>query len=189
VQLASYLEPTDNPAGDYCWVPVREAQTKSLKIPHTGMAVAIDIGEVKNIHPVNKYDVGLRLARWALARDYGRTNLVCSGPLYKDMQVKHGKIRITFNHVGGGLMVGRKDGRAPAVEDQGGKLARFAVAGKDKVWHWAEARIDGDTVLVGSDQVPEPVAVRYAWSMTPAGANLYNKDGLPASPFRTDDWE
>ena len=189
VQLASFLEPTDDPAGDYTWVPVREAQTKSLSITNTGMAVAIDVGEVKNIHPLNKYDVGLRLALWALAKDYGMTDLVYSGPLYKDMKIEDGKIRILFDHVGGGLMVGKKDGRNAAVEDKDGKLARFAVAGKDRSWRWAEAKIDGDTVLVWSDQVPEPVAVRYAWSMTPEGANLCNQEELPASPFRTDDWD
>ena len=104
------------------------------------------------------------------------------------MKVEEGKIRIRFDSAGSGLMVGKKEGRNPTVEDQGGKLCRFAIAGDDKKWHWADAVIDGNTVVVSSPDVPNPAAVRYAFSMNPEGCNLYNKEGLPASPFRTDAW-
>ena len=93
-----------------------------------------------------------------------------------------------FDHAGGGLMVGKKQGLEPTQTVENGKLERFAIAGADKKWHWGEAQIDGETVIVQCDEVPEPVAVRYAYSMNPVGANLYNKEGLPASPFRTDNW-
>jgi len=189
VQLAAWREPSDDPSGsEEGFQMLRDAQRKCLAIPKTGMAVSIDVGEVVSIHPKNKLDVGERLALWALAKDYGKTDLVHSGPLYRNAAVEDGKIRISFDHVGGGLMVGRKEGRKPTVEDAGGKLKRFAIAGEDKKWVWADAVIDGDTVVVSSPQVPKPVAVRYAFSMNPQGCNLYNKEGLPASPFRTDEW-
>ena len=196
VQIANFREANDNPAGGDGWARVRMAQTKALSTPKTGMAVAIDIGEAKNVHPVNKEDVGKRLALWALARDYGRSGLVCSGPIYKGMQVQGNAIRVSFDHADKGLMIGRKEGHGPAVEakadtatpDAKPELRRFAIAGADKKWFWADASIDGSTVLVASTNVPAPVAVRYAFSMNPSGCNLYNKDGLPASPFRTDEW-
>jgi len=188
VQLTILDEPNDNPEGGNGWARLRMAQTKSLEIPHTGMAVIIDIGEAGDIHPKNKFDVGNRLALWALRNDYGQKNLVCSGPLYKNMKVEGNKIRISFDSAGGGLMVGKKDGRNPTVEDKGAKLKRFAIAGEDKKWAWADAAIDGNTLVVSSPGVPNPVAVRYAYSMNPEGCNLYNKEGLPASPFRTDSW-
>jgi sialate O-acetylesterase len=128
------------------------------------------------------------LALWALAKDYGKTNLVCSGPLYAGMAVEGSRVRVRFSSVGAGLIVGSKSGRAPVQEQTGGKLARFAIAGVDKKWFWADAVIDGATVVVSSPQVTAPVAVRYAFAQNPAGCNLYNRDGLPASPFRTDDW-
>ncbi len=152
-----------------------------------GMAVAIDIGDARDIHPRNKQDVGFRLARWALADVYGKETVV-SGPLYKSHQVEGNKIRIAFDHVGSGLMVGEKNGLAPTKQMADGKLKWFAIAGTDQKWHWAQAVIYGNTIVVTSDQVPEPVAVRYAFAMNPAGANLYNREGLPASPFRTDNW-
>jgi sialate O-acetylesterase len=191
----------NQPAGGDGWSILREAQRQSLAaIPNTGMAVTLDIGETQDPHPKNKRDVGLRLARWALARDYGKS-IVYSGPLYKSFKVEGNKIRLFFDSVGSGLMVGRKTGREPAVEVNDGKLTWFAMAdevtvppegagaaaGRKRVWHWAEAVIEGDTVVVSCDQVKQPVAVRYAYAMNPEGANLYNKDGLPASPFRTDD--
>jgi sialate O-acetylesterase len=151
------------------------------------MAVAIDVGEASDIHPRNKQDVGLRLAAWALARDYGKGG-VPGGPLYREHTVEDGKIRIAFDHTGSGLMAGRKKGIAPPVPSADGKLKRFAVAGEDKQWHWAEAVIDGKTVVVSSTNVPAPVAVRYAYDANPEGCNLYNREGLPASPFRTDEW-
>lgn len=187
VQLPNLDQPDKDPAGGNGWARMREVQTKAMQIPNTGMIVTIDIGEAGDIHPKNKLDVGERLALWALAKDYGK-KIVYSGPLYKGIQIGDGKIRISFDSIGGGLMVGKKELLKPTVEDKGAKLQRFAIAGEDKQWFWADAVIDGKTVLVSSPQVPKPVAVRYAFSMNPAGCNLYNKEGLPASPFRTDNW-
>ena len=192
VQLANYMQPNENPAGGDGWARLRMAQFKSLQIPHTGMAVAIDLADPdnpNNIHPKNKCDVGRRLALWALAKDYGRKDLVCSGPLYKSMKRETGTIRLEFDSVGRGLMVATKTSRNPAIEQVGGKLKRFAITGEDKKWAWADAVIDGNTVVVSNPGIADPVAVRYAYTMNPAGANLYNRDGLPASPFRTDDWK
>jgi len=188
VQLANWQQPNDNPQGGDGWAKLREAQVSTLQVPNAGMAVIIDIGEARDIHPKNKQDVGRRLALWALAKDYGKKDLVYSGPLYKDMKVEGDKIRVSFDHVGSGFMVGKKEGREPVREIKDGELKRFAIAGADQQWHWAKAAIDGDTVVVSCPEVKEPVAVRYAFSMNPEGANLYNKDGLPASPFRTDEW-
>jgi sialate O-acetylesterase len=188
VQLANWSRDRNVPAGGEPWAVLRACQFKALAITNTGMAVTIDIGDAQDIHPRNKFDVGERLARWALARDYGRTNLVVSGPLYRGMQIEDHRIRLSFDYTGGGLMVGAKTGREPTREVPGGTLKRFAVAGEDKKWVWAEAVIDGDTVCVASPAVPKPVAVRYAYSSNPEGCNLYNRDGLPASPFRTDTW-
>ena len=188
VQLPAWQKASDNPAGDAGWNIIRAVQAKVMAVTNTGMAVAIDVGDAVEIHPTNKYDVGRRLALWALARDYGMRDLVYSGPMYRQMKVEGAKVRLSFDHLGGGLMVGKKEGRCEAVEDKEGKLARFAVAGGNKVWQWAEARIEGDSVIVWSDKIPEPVAVRYAYSWNPAGANLYNRAGLPACPFRTDNW-
>jgi sialate O-acetylesterase len=188
VQLADFGNPNDNPDGGDGWAKLREAQRKALTIPHTGMAVITDIGAANDIHPRNKQDVGDRLAQWALHRTYDKKDMVPCGPLYKSHKVEDGTIRITFDHVGGGLMVGKKDGLKPTAEVKDGQLKRFAIAGADKKWHWAEATIDGGTVVLKSPEVASPVAVRYAYSMNPLGANLYNKEGIPASPFRTDDW-
>jgi sialate O-acetylesterase len=150
------------------------------------MAVIIDIGTAGNIHPPNKQDVGKRLALWALAKDYGKT-LVYSGPLYKSHAVDGNKVRLSFDHVGSGLMVGRKPGTAPTEEVKDGELAEFSVRDKDGKWHWAKATIDKNDVIVWSESVSEPTAVRYAYQSNPAKANLYNKEGLPASPFTTVD--
>jgi sialate O-acetylesterase len=150
-----------------------EAQTASLSIPNTGMAVTIDIGDWRDIHPKNKQEVGRRLALWALAKEYGRKNLVCSGPLYKSMTVEGDRVRLRFDYVGGGLE--SRDGQP---------LNWFEIAGADQQFVKANAKIDGDTVVVWSEDVPEPVAVRFAWHMVPEPIpNLVNKDGLPASPF------
>ncbi|MEI6810141.1 MAG: hypothetical protein WCN95_15590, partial [bacterium] len=194
VQLADFQGANDNPAGGDGWAKLRMAQVKALTIPKTGMAVAIDIGNAGDIHPRNKEDVGMRLAFWALAKDYAKSKVVCSGPLYKSMKIQGtNKIRLSFDYAAGGLMIGKKQGHGPAVEAkaEGGvvpKLQRFAIAGDDKKWVWADAIVDGSTVVVSSAEVQNPVAVRYAYSMNPAGCNLYNKEGLPASPFRTDAW-
>jgi sialate O-acetylesterase len=187
VQLAAWQKPSDQPAGGDGWAHIREAQRKCLTIPHTGMAVATDVGDADDIHPKNKADVGDRLARWALANEYGK-KVVPSGPLFRGLKIDGNKAVVEFDHVGAGLMIGRKEGRKPADELKDGKLARFAIAGKDKKWVWANAVIAGDTVVCTHPDVPNPVAVRYAFTMNPVGANLYNRDGLPASPFRTDDW-
>ena len=188
VQLADFQQPNDNPAGGDGWARLREAQLHSLTIPHTGMAVITDIGQANDIHPRNKQDVGERLARWAL-RDVAKKDVVVSGPLYRSMKVDGASIRVSFDHVGGGLIVGeRKNGLEPTPEVKDGSLKHFAIAGEDRVWHWATAVINGDSVVVSSDKVLNPVAVRYGYTMNPVGANLYNKEGLPASPFRTDEW-
>ncbi len=191
VQLAGRGLPTDNPAGGDGWAKIRMAQFKALSIPHTGMAVAMDLADVRepgDIHPKNKRDVGERLALWALAKDYGKKDLVYSGPLYKEMKIDGDKIRIAFDSVGSGLTVATKHGFAPVVKEAQGKLKRFAIAGEDKKWAWATAIIDGKTVVVSNPGVPKPVAVRYAYTMSGDDCNLYNNEGLPASPFRTDDW-
>ena len=192
VQLANYGNPdTIAGADDGGWAKLRMAQLKSLAITNTGMAVAIelaDIGNPHDVHAKNKKDVGERLALWALAKDYGKKNLVYSGPLFKAMKVEGSKIRIAFDSVGSGLIVATKKGYDPVVKEPQGKLQKFAIAGDDKKWVWADAVIDGKTVVVSSPEVPKPVAVRYAFAANPDGCNLYNNEGLPASPFRTDEW-
>ncbi len=174
VQLANFMAVKPDP-NESAWAELREAQSMTLALPNTGMAVIIDIGEAKNIHPKNKQDVGRRLATWALGTTYGRKT-VYSGPIYKSMKTERNKITLSFDHVGGGL-----------VAKGEGPLKGFAVAGADKKFVWADAKIDGDTIIVGSAEVSEPAAVRYAWADNPV-CNLYNAEGLPASPFRTDDW-
>lgn len=137
---------------------------------------------------VEEMEQCLAPAKRALAKDYGQKDLVYSGPLYRNMNVEGSKIRIAFDSVGTGLMIGTKEGRNPTVEDKRGKLTHFAIAGEDKQWVWADAVIDGNTVVVSNPEVPKPVAVRYAFQINPEGCNLYNKEGLPASPFCTDEW-
>jgi sialate O-acetylesterase len=171
-----------------------EAQMRTLSVPNTGMVVTIDIGDKDDNHPPNKLDVGRRLARLLLAETYGRDDLVPTGPIYRSHELRDGRFVVHFDHVGRGLMVGRKptvDGKVttdPVEEVKDGKLRHFAICGEDRIWHWADAVIAGETVIVSSPAVPEPVALRYAFSTWPEGANLYNRDGLPAAPFRTDDW-
>lgn len=166
-------EPVE-PADDY-WAELREAQTMALTLPNTGMAVTIDIGEPDNIHPKNKREVGRRFALAAGKVAYGE-NIEFSGPMYKSMAIGKSVIRLMFDHVGGGL-----------IAKGGERLKGFAVAGADRKFVWAEARIEGNQVIVWSEKVTEPVAVRYAWASYP-DCNLYNAEGLPASPFRTDSW-
>lgn len=174
VQLANFRAVKPDP-NESDWAELREAQLMTLAVPNTGMATIIDIGEADDIHPKNKQDVGKRLALWALAKTY-RKELVYTGPLYQSMEIKGNQIILHFDHIGGGLV---------AASDE--PLKGFAIAGADRKFVWADARIEGDTVVVSSDQVSEPVAVRYAWADNPV-CNLYNEDGLPASPFRTDQW-
>jgi sialate O-acetylesterase len=191
VQLANFQQPKNIPGGGDGWAKIREAQTKALDIPHTGMAVAIDLADAHNpndIHPRNKQDVGGRLAQWALHQTYDKKELVPTGPLYKSHKVKGNEVHLSFDHVGKGLMIGKKTKLEPTAEVKGGKLEHFSIAGEDKKWVWADATIKGDAVIVSSKEVKKPVAVRYGFTMNPANANLYNKDGIPALPFRTDDW-
>jgi sialate O-acetylesterase len=183
VQLPQLGGANNNPEGGDGWSATRRAQARCLTLPGFGMAVTIDVGDPGDIHPRNKKDVGERLALWALAKDYGKKDLVHSGPIFKSMKPEGDSLRLSFDHVGGGLMVGVKEGKKPTREDAGGKLQRFAIAGADGKWAWADAKIDGDTVVVSNPKVAKPVAVRYAYSQNPAGANLYNRGGLPASPF------
>lgn len=170
VQLAPFRYGGDPLALPGIW----EAQTATLNVPHTGMAVTVDISNITDIHPRNKQDVGKRLALWALAKDYGKQDLVYSGPLYKSMSVEGNKIRIAFDHVDGGL-----------VSRDGQPLTHFTIAGDDKNFVEAQAEIDGDTVVVQAQSISQPVAVRFGWHQE-AEPNLSNKAGLPASPFRTD---
>jgi sialate O-acetylesterase len=156
------------------WAMLRESQLKSLSIPNTAMAVAIDLGEWNDIHPDNKKDVGERLALAALKIAYGE-DLVYSGPIYESSAIDGNKITIRFTNSTNGLMT--NDGEAPS---------EFAIAGDDKKFIWAKAKIDGDKVIVWNDTLREPRYVRYAWADNPVNPNLYNKAGLPASPFRTD---
>lgn len=175
VQLAPYRYRGQDPA---TYAELCEAQTMTLTTsPNTGMAVTNDIGNVNDIHPQNKQDVGKRLALNALAKVYGRKELVYSGPIYKSMEKKEGKIVLHFDHVGGGLAV-----------RGGGELSSFTIAGADQKFVPAKAEIVGNTVVVSSPDVADPVAARHAWR-DDAAPNLVNKEGLPASLFRTDDWK
>ncbi len=174
VQLHNFMETKDEPS-ESNWALLREAQLKTLAVPNTGMAVTIDIGEWNDIHPLNKKDAGRRLALAAQKIAYGEKNIVYSGPIYKDMKIKGNRIILTFTNTGNGL-----------VAKGDGKLNDFAICGPDKKFLWAEAKIEDDKVIVWNNNISNPVAVRYAWADNPEGANLYNKEGLPASPFRTD---
>ena len=192
VQLANYhvANPTpaliNRPSPDDGLGRLREAQMQvAQSVPETGMAVIIDTGE-KSIHPANKQDVGDRLARIALARTYGKKEVQYQSPIYDSMAKEGAVIRVKFKNCPGGLMVAAKKGLEPAREIPGGKLERFAIAGADNQFVWADARVEGDSVMVSSASVPDPLSVRYAWAENPEGCNLYGKNGLPASPFRTD---
>lgn len=175
VQLPNYMQTHEQPT-DSGWARIREAQLQAFKtIPNTALAVTYDVGEWNDIHPLNKKAVALRLFLGARKAVYGE-KVTASGPVYKDMKVDGDKIIITFTETGRGLMA------------KGGELKHFAIAGADRNFVWADAIIKGNKVIVSSKEVPDPVAVRYAWADNPDGANLCNKDGLLASPFRTDDW-
>jgi len=174
VQLANFKDRKEQP-DESDWAELREAQTMALELPNVGMGVTIDIGEAKDIHPRNKRDVGKRLAQWALAQTYGK-DMTPSGPLYQSHNIKDRKVYITFDYADG---IMAKDGK---LEKE------FAIAGEDKKFVWAEAKISKDgKVIVSSKKVKKPVAVRYGWADNPK-CTLYNGAGLPASPFRTDDW-
>jgi len=177
VQLANFKKPSSAPGIPDEWAELQNAQRLTLSLPQTGMAIINDIGMANDIHPTNKLDVGERLARWALAKDYGKTKRIISGPIFKSSKIEGGTVRIEFEHAKG------------LKSRDGGDLQRFEIAGEDQKWFWADARIDEEAVIVSSKDVPQPVAVRYAWASNPEGANLVNADDLPASLFRTDDWK
>lgn len=175
VQLANFREPTTEPGAESDWVVVQDEMRRALKsIPKSGMAVINDIGDAKDIHPKNKHDVGARLARWALAQDYGKKEVIVSGPLYSGMEKKDGKVVISFDHAAG---IKTSDGK---------ELARFEIAGADGKWHWAKAKIEGNQVVLWHDSLKDPAKARYAWAANPLGANLVNGEGLPASCFTTE---
>jgi sialate O-acetylesterase len=173
-QLPNFMEAVYLPSESQ-WAVLREAQLKALSVPNTGMAVTIDLGEWNDIHPDNKKDVGVRLALASEKVAYGEKAVVSSGPLYQSSKTEEGKIIVTFSNTGSGLV---------SIDDE--ELNQFAIAGADKKFVWAKAKIEGNTVVVWNDDIPNPLYVRYAWADNPQGANLYNKEGLPASPFRTD---
>lgn len=175
VQLANFKQPTTEPGVESDWVVVQDEMRRALKsIPKSGMAVINDIGHPTDIHPKNKHDVGERLARWALAQDYGNKKIVISGPLYSGMEKKDGKIMVSFDHADG---LKSRDGK---------ELQRFEIAGADGKWQWAKAKIDHDKVVLWHDDIKEPAKARYAWAANPQGANLVNGEGLPASCFTTE---
>jgi sialate O-acetylesterase len=172
VQLANNGKLATQPDGSGWMARVREGQLKTLTVPNTAMAVAIDIGDANNIHPKNKQEIGLRLALAARALAY-HESIPYSGPIYDSMTIEGSAVRLRFKHTDGGLVA------------KGEKLVGFGIAGEDSNFVWADAKIDGDTIVVSSLQVAKPIAVRYGWADNPP-VNLYNKAGLPASPFRTD---
>ena len=180
VQLPNYREAKAEPA-DEPWSHVREAQRRTAaSVPHTGLIVTIDIGEARDIHPKNKLDVGKRMARWALADVY-KQKIVKSGPVFQKAEIKDSKIVVTFSEVGSGLKL-RSGATSTGPEE-------FAIAGADHKWYWAEAKVVGrNRVEVWSPQVSQPLAVRYAFNNNPKNPNLTNDTGIPAGPFRTDNW-
>lgn len=195
-QIANFQQHNPNPV-DSPFAEVRDSQNAALSVPNTGQAVLIDIGEEGNIHPADKDSVGDRLSRIALAKTYGQ-DIVYSGPVYDSMTVEGSKVRVRFKHTEKGLVakpvpetykpISTEEKTLPLVRNSPrGAVEGFAVCGVDRQWKWAAANLDGDTVVVESDEVPAPVAVRYAWAQNPI-CNLYNGAGLPAGPFRTDDF-
>jgi sialate O-acetylesterase len=177
VQLANFMKPSEMPS-ESSWAELREAQHMTLSVPKTGEAVIIDIGDADDIHPRNKKDVGIRLALRALKVEYGK-QVVDAGPEFKSMTVEGDRALLTFSNAEG----------LTASRDKYGYVRGFAVAGEDRKFYWAKADIKDDKVIVHSDSVSKPVAVRYAWADNPDDANLYNAAKLPASPFRTDNWK
>jgi sialate O-acetylesterase len=170
VQLANYMFRSPQPT-EGAWAELREAQAMALALPQTGMAVAIDIGEADDVHPRNKRDVGLRLAFNALHQTYGQCDVVPCGPIFRSVKREGSSLRLSFDFAEGGLVC------------RGDVLRGFAIAGEDGCFVWAEAKIDGDDILVSSPEIASPQSVRYGWADNPE-VNLYNKAGLPASPFR-----
>ena len=178
VQLANFKKPDSIPV-ESDWAELREAQTMTLALPNTGMAVTTDVGEALDIHPKNKQTVGLRLALAGLKVAYQK-DIVYTGPVYQSMNVEGNKVTLTFDQIGSGIK----------IKDKYGYLKGFAIAGEDHQFHWATGKITGvNTLQISSSEVQHPVAVRYAWSNNPEDANLYNSADLPASSFRTDNWK
>jgi sialate O-acetylesterase len=175
VQLANFMQTKEQPAESQ-WAELREAQLKTLAVPHTAMIVTTDIGEWNDIHPLDKEDVGIRLALAAGKIAYGKNKIVYSGPIYQSYKIEGNKIILYFTSVGNGL-----------IAKGGNSLKHFSISGSDKKFIWAKTKIENNKVVVWSDEIKNPVAVRYAWADDPADANLYNKEGLPASAFRTDE--
>ena len=178
VQLASFNADNGNSNNGSTWAELREAQAKTLSLPNTGIAVITDIGDSSNIHPKDKQDVGKRLAAIALHNVYGE-DIVYNGPVYTSMKTEGNKVIISFTDIGSGLI----------AHDRYGYIKGFEVAGADKKFHYAKAYISGNTVVVYNDSVNAPVAVRYGWADNNLEDNLFNKEGFPAGPFRTDDWK
>lgn len=186
-QLANYKAVIDEPQGDevdgFTWVQNGQREALNL-IPDSGMAVLNDIGEARDVHPKNKVDAGKRLSLWALNKVYAK-DLVPSGPLYKEAKLEGSEVTITFDHVGSGLMTGHKHLMGPTKETKE-PLKHFQICGRDGEWKWANAQITGkNNVLVFHPSISQPTEVRYAWATNPKGGNLYNKEGLPASVFKT----
>jgi sialate O-acetylesterase len=175
VQLANYKMRKELPSESE-WAELREAQTMTLSQPNTAMACIIDIGEANDIHPTNKKEVGRRLALNANKLVY-KQDIVASGPIYKSYRKDGNRIRISFTNIGSGI----------STREGAGEVTGFAIAGKDQQFHWAKATIEGNEVVVYCDKVSDPLAVRYAWADNPE-CNLMNSAGLPAIPFRTDNW-
>ena len=173
IQLPGFMDYNYLPS-ESNWAMLRESQLRSLSVPHTALVVAIDLGEWNDIHPDNKKDVGERIALAARKLAYG-DDLIYSGPIYQSAKIDGGKIMLTFDHTGSGL-----------ISNDGEPLSEFAIAGADKKFVWAKAVIEGDKIIVSSDEISNPLYVRYAWADNPVNPNLFNKEGLPASPFRTD---
>jgi sialate O-acetylesterase len=186
-QLAHWKEPVEEPIekDEHGWAEICFQQFEVLdQVPDSGMAVLNDIGHNRSIHPPNKMDVGKRLSLWALQAE-GK-NVIPSGPLYQSARKDGNNVIITFKYAGSGLMTGSKTDLDPTVETQE-PLGHFQICGADRQWKWAEAKITGkDTVEVRHPEIANPVEVRYAWAANPAAANLYNKEGLPASVFKAE---
>ena len=176
VQLPNFKTRSDDPNAVSAWAHMRESMAGTLALPNTGMATTIDIGEAKDIHPKNKQDAGARLAHWALAEFYGKTDVIATGPMYASHAVQDSTVIVKFKHAAG---LQAKEVRV---------MSGFALAGADKKFHWATATVNADgAVQVSCEAVKKPVAVRYGWGDNP-NVNLVNKAGLPMTPFRTDKW-
>jgi len=174
VQLPDFLEPKNEPS-DGDWAIMRDQQLRTLSVPNTAMVVTVGLGEWNDIHPLRKKEIGQRLALAAEKLAYGDKKVVASGPTYQSMKIIGNKIELTFSNCGSGL--GTSDGK---------QLKYFAIAGADRKFVWGKAEIKGNKIIVWNDKITNPEIVRYGWADNPAGANLCNKEGLPASPFTTE---